>query len=132
MTSSIDATNPLTRITLGAFEDMGFTVDYTKAEAFSASQLGSCPPCNSQRKRRRRLGGREGDEALVSETTRRAQERRLSDSGYEEAYTDGMVELQRINKAMIAAGNEPVQEMTVMYLEDGAIHDVQVEWSSIV
>jgi hypothetical protein len=35
--------NPISRITIGGLQDLGYTVDYTKAEAYTGYDLDACP-----------------------------------------------------------------------------------------
>lgn len=39
---------PLSRITIAGMEDLGHTVDYTKADPFGPEDLGSCPSCRRE------------------------------------------------------------------------------------
>ena len=49
--------NPLSRITIASLDELGYSVDYTEAEPYTAADLASTCDCTS---RRHRLGEREG------------------------------------------------------------------------
>ena len=42
---NFDTPNPLSRVTVGALDDLGYQVDYTKADAFSRSNIPSSCYC---------------------------------------------------------------------------------------
>ena len=45
MTPLISGNNQLSRITIGSLEDLGYTVDYTKADPYTTADLGTAPGC---------------------------------------------------------------------------------------
>ena len=52
MTGFLFSSNlPLSRITIGSLLDMGYQVDFSVADNFTAQDLGICPPCTDQRRR---------------------------------------------------------------------------------
>lgn len=52
MTGFLFSSNlPLSRITIASLLDMGYQVDFSVADNFTAQDLGICPLCNDQRRR---------------------------------------------------------------------------------
>jgi len=75
---------PLSRITIASLRDQGYEVDFSAADPFDASKLGTCPPCDGRRRRRAvatrqlRLTGDNGDDDDDDGTTNHRRRRRLS------------------------------------------------------
>ena len=110
---------PLSKVTIAAMEDVGYTVDYTKADAFGSGDLGSCT-CNS----RRLNTDNETSFASSSVFSPRPGRRRLSDAGYEAATAFGRSEMERVREA--TEGSSAILPLvSVLYQDtDGSIYSV--------
>jgi len=71
--------NPLSRVTVGSLEDMGYVVDYTSADPFTAADLG--PGCTC---RRRNLRNRQQGEVFLLGSDSREHRRDLQEPLSEE------------------------------------------------
>ena len=119
MTGYASGSLPMSRITIGGLEDLGYVVDYAAADAFPHSQLS--PVCDCNRRSLRRSNERSG--------------RELSEQGYKAALAHGKKHLEkmrekgkgdnggRLGDDFIFLGDRVV---VVYYMEDGEIHDVMV------
>ena len=117
------ASNPFSRLTIGAMEDVGYVVDYSQADTYTSANmnLANCP-CNS-----RRLGANNSTVASSSSSSfSEPKRRRLSDEGYEAATAYGRAELERINSGL-EGSDIALPAMAVLYQdEDGSMHSVVV------
>ena len=141
----------ISRITVGAIEDLGYTVDYSGADAYGYSDLGSSCKCKG-----RRLG--ETTDAAAEEFTTDAttsttpswlssnsnhsprDRRRLSDAAHAKATADGRAFLEELvagggtkdaaagRRALSDNDDEFIEHHTaVVYIEeDGEIYAVHV------
>jgi hypothetical protein len=114
--------NPLSTLTIATLDDLGYTVDYSVADAYPlvGSMGGSCL-CN------RRLGGGDapldgGARSSGSTSTRR----KLSPVGLQIAEAYGMAQLDVVDDGSHHAADIHIPSIMVYYMEDGAIHDVRV------
>jgi len=133
MTPTIGSNAKLSRITIGALDDMGYEVNYDAADAFTTSDLGSDCVC-----RRRAETGQVRN--LVSEHRGGDGEspprRQLSAAGHEDAIAKGRDFLQTMepplddrfdgdDQALFTyTGN---QFVFVLYLEEGEVYSIYVE-----
>ena len=115
----INRNNPLSSLTIACLEDLSYTVDYSKADAFDAGDLtGSC--CSSRRNRLRQLSP--GDHTR----------RKLSEAGKATAidYGKNLLEKRALppGAPRIANGVEYVGDkvISVLYIEDDVIYEVGV------
>ena len=119
----------LSRITLGSLEDMGYEVDYSKADATNARFFQSRCQC------KRRLQ----EEALASNTTMSEAKprRQLSDEGRAIAEEYGLSVLEETQaeidqvQSLVPMDDEDVADIgghviAVMYEEEGILYDVIV------
>lgn len=114
---------PLSRITIGSLEDIGYDVSYSAADRFTAQDLGTCQ-C-----RRRLLKG--GTETVHNGTDEHSSRRRkLSSEGYEAAVKFGREILREgtLERLMDVPNMEYFGDrmVVVYYLEDDRVHDVMV------
>jgi hypothetical protein len=104
---NVGQTLPLSRITLASLKDLNYTVDYSKADFFTAKS--GC--CGSRRKEQEIL-----DEGL-------------SDDGLQEAVDFGMSILKDLNNGDKHAGDviPAAERVSVLYIENGKLYKVMVE-----
>jgi hypothetical protein len=104
MTGVLDSTiNPLSRITIAGLEDLGYTVDYSKADPFTVYDLNFNCQC-SYGKGRQRLRSTHTEHVhqfgTLSKQSSRRQRRRLSDEAYQTAMEYGLNILSQRSEAM--------------------------------
>jgi hypothetical protein len=133
--------NPLSRITIGTLQDMGYQVDYSKADPFSRSDLATwctCPIRHRREKERSLLNMKHGEVSWVGSVdgSRRTSGRslqRLSAVGEGVAVMAGLEYLQtkaqdsnayQVNDPKLAYVADKI--VSVLFLEDGQIFSVTV------
>jgi hypothetical protein len=121
----------ISRITLGALEDMGYVVNYTAADPYGPSDIGTCAGCNDNRN----LKGRSShdDDAVKSSTSSSTSSSCYSGKIYDNVVRRGRQMLRDVHDYHMKQGlpskhtsGEIVftghQSITVMYeLEDGTL-----------
>jgi hypothetical protein len=117
--------SPISRITIGWLEDIGYDVDYTYADPFDSSQLGTIAGCNCNRRQTqqdqsnniRYIGSMSN---LSSSTHRTIQQQQappaLSTGGYTTAITSGLLYLQEQSRLSTFRDINP--SSTVTYVGD--------------
>lgn len=126
MTNTLSNTaNPLSRISIGTLEDLGYTVDYTQAEPFDSSSLDPSCRCDQSR---RSLHGTAA--AATKEEPRSLQETEADAQTREQAIAYGREFLQSRVMGNVggrhAAKNQMIiaNSLSVFYQrEDGSIAD---------
>lgn len=141
----------MSRMTIAGLEDLGYEVDYSKANTFSADQLNSACRCNGARNVQFLDSGRDrmvdnNKSHLTSSgwtkflnsiftsdqrdhPKRRRQRRRLSATGYNVALEYGRSQLRArsakaiISNSTIVGGNFYI---SVLYMEDDEVYSIQV------
>jgi Leishmanolysin len=68
--SNPGVSNPLSKVTVGSFEDVGYTVDYVAAEAFGTENVAPQCLCNGRRERGARGLGQSGHRRHLSNEMR--------------------------------------------------------------
>lgn len=155
MTGFSSGSLPISRVTVGSMEDMGYEVDYSAADPFTAADLGPSCRCNAvQAGETLRLddsskitsqsltGGQDESStqilqrASIGETKqlgRGGRRRKLSDVGRTKAFEYGELILleRKIKRKSIAEENDSViyvgdQIVVVLYEEDGELYGVEV------
>jgi len=117
------STQPLSRMTIATLEDIGYTVDYSTADSYTAADMASFCKCTS-----RRLGAPEVEEGGGG---RRHRRRQLTEENLNNAIAYGQSILANFTGTQIVApGNEgepiEVYKVVVFYEQDGFVHDVHV------
>ena len=135
MTGYASGKLPMSRITVGGLEDLGYEVDYSKADDFSQSELAEECVCNGSRKLEtsdsftRRM--------LKAKPTQSQKRRKLSDEGMAIATEYGRAHLAKMRLPSSSASNwrspngQEVQyvgdrSVHVLYHENGQMHAVHV------
>lgn len=102
MTTALnEGINPLSRVSIGALEDLGYDVDYTNAGAYTSEDINPSCLCNNRKERQLRqkaslFDGKHGDvvllDDLIPDQSRRAnrEQRQLSESLRQYAITYGL------------------------------------------
>jgi len=131
MTGSISlfsaSTQPLSRMTIATLEDIGYTVDYSTAEPYSAADMAgfcTCSPFDS-----RRLGAPKGDAGRGGRNS--GSRRKLTEENLNAAIAYGQSILAAEPQTQIVApgSSEEISEVykvVVFYEQDGFLHDVHV------
>lgn len=118
------ATKPLSVVTLALLEDLGYTVDYSKADPFDKSDLDPSCVCDSTRA--------DGGRLLQEEKPRPPARRPLSKRGLDSIVAYATTKLEAVNSADmpymrsndgVAVG---IPGMMVMYMEEGEIYSQYV------
>lgn len=118
MTPIVDPNAPLSRMTVGWANDLGYQVNYTAADPFSSSMLGSVKGCKC--KRRELLSGNNTEGLrhvrhlgqigrLDPNSGGAASRRKLSDEGYNNAVVSGLAYLEekaRHIKSIVTEGSK--------------------------
>lgn len=129
LTDTISSNSALSRVSIGALEDLGYTVDYSTADTYTVFDIDSDCRCN------RRLG-EDGDDVSFHEISHARQRRSLSEEGYEKAFNYGMTLLEEAAAAIDLAGRSEMPEgidyvaderVYVFYREEGIIYSVLVQ-----
>lgn len=132
MTATLESNPVISRISIGALEDLGYQVDYSAADPYSRFDLDFSCRCN------RRLG-EDGDDEPFHETEHASRQRRLqvlSEEGYQYAYNYGVALLEE--EALVVAeltGRLDIPEgitivadklVYILYRENGQVYHVLV------
>jgi hypothetical protein len=141
MTGFSSGAMPISRVTIGSMEDMGYEVDYSAADPFTAADLSPTCQCSNLE------AALQGDDTFKSKnatiTTRPAvtgtkqlgggRRRKLSDVGRTKAFEYGeMLLLERkIKRKSIVQENDSVlyvgdRIVVVLYEEEGHLYGVEV------
>ena len=108
--------NPLSRLSIATLQDLGYSVDYSQADPYTASNMDPGCVCN-----RRRLG--------QSHAQRMTPKRRkLSKEGEQAAIAYGEALLSNVDTQEVESNSEVALDLTVfvMYAEGDQIHGVHV------
>lgn len=124
MTSFVNAdTLPLSTVTVAMLEDLGYSVDYSQADAFTKADLNASCVCDDTDPSLRLLMGEEPVRGEVPERSV------LSMKGKRNVMAYAKEELKRINEIAMSymVNNDDgvavgVPGITIMYLEDGEIY----------
>ena len=133
MTGYVNTGNiiPISRVTIASLQDLGYNgVDYSKADPYSSSDINSQCLCN------RRLGGKtkKGNRML---SKKRLSKRKLSAEGYQKAFNYGVELLKsKLKKEKSLPSSDKytyggAAMVTVLYMENGNLHDVAVTKNDI-
>lgn len=127
MTSAAGSVLPFSRLTIAGLEDLGYEVDYSQADPFTASDMN--PQCRCNNRVRQRFLEEEIPEDGVFNLG--GHERRLSDEGREEAIAYGKEVLAKNREDMpIAPSDDAVdvggEIVFIIYMEQGVIYSVMV------
>ena len=117
MTGFIGPRNPLSRITIGTLEDLGYTVDYTVADSFGRADLG--PGCACTR-RRSLVDAYLGVTRQLGLGSPANKPRRLSDASYQIAVDYGRAILAERAQPSFFQGL-PIVNDDVVYVGDQII-----------
>ena len=127
MTPIIVTGAKISRVTVGALDDIGYTVNYDGADRYTKNDLGASCQCN------RRLGDKENalDDAVIGNHPHRA--RGLSDQAHQKARAEGLAFLSAFpdqwwedNKDGRALNSHTGQYAVVYVEENGEIYAVHV------
>jgi Leishmanolysin len=129
MTGYIDLSGnrsePLSNITIGTLEDMGYTVDFTQADPFTIEDLGQCGSF---------CPGAEGGRHETNE--HRAQAILDSDKMYT-IMSYAKTEMIEMHEAFLETngdrndGIKAVEEIFVLYEAEGKIYDFRITWAEV-
>ena len=108
--------NPLSRLTIGTLQDIGYSVNYNQADPYTANDMNPGCVCN-----RRRLGRSHAQ----STTPKR---RKLSQEGQDAAIAYGEALLSSMDTKEVESNSEVELDPTVfvLYAEGDQIHGVHV------
>jgi hypothetical protein len=116
---------PISKITLGSLEDMGYKVDFNQADPFTIADLGQCgSSCPQQGGRRLQSNERRAQVTLGSEEI-------------DAIMSHAKTELTELREAFLEAngdsndGIEAAEEIFVLYEADGQISDFHVTWAEV-
>lgn len=134
MTPSFDTNTSLSRITIGSMEDLGFVVDYSTAEAFSAQDI--APSCRQLCPARNLIEGESEGAANDAENASRSKRRQLSAEGYTKAVDFGRSTFTTDNifaRRPLVPGTKYVgdQMVYILYMEDNELYSIQVQQEQI-
>jgi hypothetical protein len=117
--TAADTDLPISRITVGALEDMGYEVDYSKADPLSASDLSPSCVCSSR-----------GRRELAVDPNVKNTKRELSSEGYEAARQYGLSILNTVSENLTPLPEGVVDKsgemIYVLYEENDEVHTVIV------
>ena len=117
--SSSDFNLPLSRITVGSLEDMGYQVDYSRADEISSSDLSPACVCSTRKR-----------DLEDTDSAMRSEEIELSSEGYEAARAYGLSILEDISESLVPLPEGIVdrrgEAIYVLYEEAGQVHTVFV------
>ena len=107
---------PISRMTIGSLDDMGYQVNYAEADPFSGADMN--PSCRCDYNRR----------MLRSSSSSRRSRRRLSSRGKEEATSFGLEQLEQMNHEIVSRNESALlaNQLVVYYVEDEVVYDVVV------
>lgn len=121
MTAAANDILPISRLTIAGLEDLGYQVDYSQAEAYSAANMNAKCRCNNRVRRN-----------LFAEQKNATSQRRLSDEGWQNAIEHGqrILDLNR-EQISIVPETSTVRDIGgdvvfVLYHEDDSIYSVMV------
>lgn len=143
MTGFSDTTNPLSRLTIGGVQDLGYTVSFSFADSgYTSADLASSCRCTTRRDRQLNLRGPDGtritDIRSVGEDGRfRQRRRRLSEAGQSAAlnYANDYLKSKELPEDAKKSGldsNDQVwyigdKVINILYEEDGEIYSILVD-----
>lgn len=130
MTGFITGSLPLSNITIGGLEDLGYKVSYSVADPFTSQDLHPGCVCSATRESSRPEFGKYG----AVRTSFRPKQPELSREGYLTAYQFGLRQLRKKKKRRTFFGRRRRsngkyvgdQYLTVLYKENGRIFTVDV------
>jgi len=122
--SDQDQSNPLSKITIGSLEDLGYSVDYSVADPFGSGDLGTCPPCGTRKLSVLDHGHGETHQLGLRHTKQR---RQLSPTLRQSAIEAGRAFLQKNTVTATALASAPEG---LKYIGDEVISVVVVEGDS--
>ncbi len=88
MTPNVQRRGPVSRVTIGALEDLGYTVDYSKADNYGTSDVAASCRCSEPSSR-----------ALIRKVSSQS-ERKLSSSGFDAAVSYGKELIRKHHSSM--------------------------------
>ena len=130
MTGYINHDMKLSAITLGGLEDLGYSVDYSKADAFGSTEFVDCVPSTSRRLRaesnmEKRQQNTEGVRQLTGKSPRL-----LSDDGKQKAVEYGKDKIaerkESIDSGVLPPDVMDLFELSVLYMEGDSVFEVEV------
>jgi len=135
MTNIVNTNSKLSRITIGALDDMGYTVDYNAADDYTRRDLGKNCVCGGRKQKVRHLSSLDGDTSSPHPPNNNM-ERRLSEIGYQDAVAQGLSFLNTMEPPLLDGKSDGAlaqgkyvgdKSVFVYYIEDNQVYSVYVE-----
>ena len=134
MTSAANSKLPVSRLTLAGLQDLGYQVDYSQAESFSAADLN--PSCRCNNRLRRNLWDKDNVQSIIDLAEGPTESsiggrRKLSTEGrqYATAYGQGLLAQNRDQISLLPESDVPDiggDIVYVIYLEEDTVYSVMV------
>ena len=130
MTSAANTNLPVSRLTLAGLEDLGYDVDYSQAESFTAVDLNPSCVCNN-RLRRTQFDGDNTLSTVETSSSNGHKRRKLSTAGnqYATEYGQSILAKNREQISLLPESDVPDiggDVVYVIYLEEGTVYSVLV------
>ena len=123
-TDTIGTYTFLSRITIAAFEDLGYQVDYSGADAVSKYDLAFTCRCGIRRLEDSHLG-------LFENTSQPHSPRRLSDNGYQTAFNYGQSLLDKQEELIDSLGGRTELPEDIVFVGDRAVNVLYIEGGTV-
>ena len=142
MTNLVEPNSKLSRVTIGALDDMGYTVNYNAADNFGRGDLGSDCVCGNRRPIVRHLTSalfpRYPTTTTTDDTASTRPRRQLSEAGLQDATAKGQAFLKTMTPpaagaggagsgAGVGAGASEFAYVFVLYMEGEDAYSIYVE-----
>ena len=124
MTGTVSSRSKLSRVTIGALDDMGYQVDYSSADTFTGNDLSSDPSCNCNR----RLGHDETTRVQVGDEP---WHRGLSEEGRQAAVANGLAFLREMRLTGAQEKDEDKSEAELVYTGDAFVFVYYIEGDEV-
>ena len=130
MTNLVEPSSKLSRVTIGALDDMGYTVNYNAADNFGRGDLGSDCVCGNRRPIVRHLSSallpRDPTTTTTDDTASTRPRRQLSEAGLQDATAKGREFLTTLTPRA-DAGAVVSEYVFVFYIEGEDAYSIYVE-----
>ena len=130
MTNLVEPNSKLSRVTIGALDDMGYTVNYNAADNFGRGDLGSDCVCGNRRPIVRHLTSalfpRDPTTTTTDDTASTRPRRQLSEAGLQDATAKGREFLATLTPRA-DAGAVVSEYVFVFYIEGEDAYSIYVE-----
>ena len=124
-----NVSQPVSRITIGTFQDMGYEVDYNQADPFTIADLGVCGPSCPEHGRR---GLRQRERKMKAELSSEDRDVIMRHVKTELTKMRKEHEIAEVARSGGDDGIKAVEELTVLYQDaKGHMHSVHVTWDEV-